>query len=118
MTAPQSTIDELFRIPPPSPSRREPSSPLSNRPQDVARILSLTVPVTVTLAEREISLEAVLKINVGTILEFDVSSDNELTLNVVGEPIGTGHAVKVGENFGLRLTHILSVQDRVAAMGG
>jgi len=118
MTTPQCTLDELFRIPPRHPSRRGPSSPLSDRPRDVQRILSLTVPVAVALAEREMALEAILKINVGTILEFDVSSDKELTLHVAGEPIGTGHAVKVGENFGLRVTQIQSVQARIAAMGG
>jgi predicted RecA/RadA family phage recombinase len=31
--------------------------------------------------------------------------------------IGAGRAVKVGENFGVRLTQIGAVKDRVVAMG-
>lgn len=116
MAAPTNTLDELFRIPPPRPSRRGPSAPAPNRPRDIERILSLTVPVAVKLAEREISLEQILKITVGTILEFDVSADTELSLNIGAEKIGSGQAVKVGENFGLRLTQVHSVGDRIAAM--
>jgi flagellar motor switch protein FliN len=116
MAAPLNTLDELFRIPPPRPSRRGPAPPASDRPREVQRILSLTVPVAVKLAERDIPLEAILKITVGTILEFDVSAETELTLSIGGEPIGTGQAVKVGENFGLRVSRVLSVRDRIAAM--
>jgi flagellar motor switch protein FliN/FliY len=72
--------------------------------------------VAVTLAEREISLEAILRITAGTILEFDISADTELSLNIGSESIGTGQAVKVGENFGLRVTRMCSVQDRIEAM--
>ena len=116
MAAPIDTLDELFRIPPPRPSRRGPGELTSDRPREVERILALTVPVAVTLAERDISLETILKITVGTILEFDVSADTVLSLNIGGVPIGTGQAVKVGENFGLRVAQVLSVEDRIAAM--
>jgi flagellar motor switch protein FliN/FliY len=64
------------------------------------------------------AVEMILDIRVGTILEFDVAFDAELTLSVVGHEIGSGHAVKVGENFGLRITTINSLRDRIEALGG
>jgi flagellar motor switch protein FliN/FliY len=85
---------------------------------DVRRILGLRMPVSVTLAEREMPLRAVLEITVGTIIEFDVPVDAELSLSVANRAIGKGYAVKSGENFGLRVTLIGSVHQRIDAMGG
>jgi len=76
------------------------------------------VPVTVTLAEREMTIESILEIAAGTILEFDIPFDSELTLNVANRSIGRGQAVKVGENFGLRVTYIEPVEERIDAMKG
>ena len=83
---------------------------------ELARLLGISVPVSVVLAQRHLSVEAILGINVGTILEFDVPSDSDLTLYAANQPIGKGAAVKVGENFGLRLTKIDTVRDRIDAM--
>lgn len=85
---------------------------------DVSKILGLTVPVSVILTQRKMTIESLLNITVGTIIEFDMSFDAELKLQVVNQTIGRGHAVKIGENFGLRLTQINSVKDRIDAMGG
>lgn len=88
------------------------------RKADVSRILAMSVPVAVTLAERNMSIESILDMTVGTIIEFDVPFDAELTLLVGGHPVGCGQAVKVGENFGLRVNRIGSVETRISAMGG
>ena len=86
--------------------------------QDLTRILGLIVPVAVILTRREMTVESLLEITAGTIIEFDVSFDAEFSLQVVNKTIGFGQAVKVGENFGLRLTQVHSVKDRIDALGG
>ena len=84
---------------------------------EIKRILGLSIPVTVTIAQREMVIESVLAFKVGTIIEFDVAFDSELTLQVANHPIAKGHAVKIGENFGLRVTRIDTIEDRIEAMG-
>lgn len=86
--------------------------------RELQRILHLSVPVTVTLAERHMSIDTILTLTVGSIIEFDVSFEADLVLNVADRPVGRGQAVKVGENFGIRLTGIGSVHERIDAMGG
>ncbi len=86
--------------------------------RELDRILHLSVPVAVTLAERPMSIESILSLTVGSIIEFDVSFEADLTLSVADRPIGSGLAVKVGENFGLRLSTVGSVHDRIDALGG
>ena len=90
--------------------------PAQPREHDVERILSLPVTLAVLLAEKDIPVESILEMTVGTILEFDASFDSELSLCVVDRPIASGQAVKVGESFGIRLTHVGSVQQRVNAL--
>lgn len=83
----------------------------------VQRILGLSVPVSVILAERFMTVSSILAIHVGTIIEFDARFDSELTLQVADRVIGKGIAVKVGENFGLRLHSINTVEERIDALG-
>lgn len=86
--------------------------------RDLQRILGIYLPVSVTLAERELSVQSILSFKVGTILEFDTPSESDLPLLVANRRIGQGQAVKVGENFGLRVSAIGTMQDRVGAMSG
>ena len=84
----------------------------------IERILGISVPVAVMLAERDMLVESILRITVGTIIEFEVPFDSELMLQVTDRTIGRGLAVRVGEHFGLRVTHIGTLEDRIDAMGG
>jgi flagellar motor switch protein FliN/FliY len=84
---------------------------------ELERILRLSVPVIVTLAERKLNLAEVLRLGVGVIIEFSKSSDEPLELRVNNRAIGLGQAVKVGENFGLRITQIGDVKSVIRSMG-
>ena len=53
----------------------------------------------------------------GAIVELPKTSEEELTLLVNNKPIGAGTAVKVGENFGIRLTYIGDLKARIVALG-
>ncbi len=84
---------------------------------EVKRILGLSVPLTVIVAERDMAVEAILAMKVGTIIEFDVMFDSDLILHIAKRPIAVGQAIKVGENFGLRISEIDPVSQRIDAMG-
>lgn len=81
-------------------------------------IIKLEVPVIVRVGEKRLSLDDVLSLGSGAIVELDKSSEEHLSLLVNNIPVGKGEAVKVGENFGLRITAIGSQADRVLALGG
>jgi len=53
----------------------------------------------------------------GVIVELPKGAEEELQLLVNNKPIGTGTAVKVGENFGIRITYIGDLKDRISALG-
>jgi flagellar motor switch protein FliN len=84
----------------------------------VQTILELQVPVIVQIGGRRMSLEDVLALQPGAILELDKHAEDELALLINNKPIGAGQAVKVGENFGLQVTEIGSARQRIEALAG
>lgn len=82
----------------------------------IRRVLDLNVPVAVRLAQGSESLGHILGWTVGSIIKFDKPADAELDLIVNNVRVGWGHAVKVGENFGLRVRSIQSRRQRVDAL--
>ena len=85
--------------------------------KELERILHLSVPVIVKLAERKLSLSEVLRLGNGAIIEFFKSSDDPLELLINNKPIALGETVKVGENFGLRITQVGDVRAVIRSMG-
>ena len=86
-------------------------------PPELPAALRLEVPVIVRLGERMMTLGEVIGLAPGAIIELPKTSEAELDLMVNNKQIGTGTAVKVGENFGLRITYIGDVRERIAALG-
>jgi flagellar motor switch protein FliN/FliY len=94
-----------------------PPAPPAPAPVDLTRILQLEVPVIVKLAERKLTLGEVMRLGAGAIIEFSKSSDEPLELLVNNKAIGVGDAVKVGENFGLKITQIGDVREIIRSLG-
>ena len=90
-------------------------SPMAN---DLARILRLEVPLIVQIAERRMPRSEVTALTHGSIIELPKQIEEELDVLVNNSRIGAGRAVKVGENFGIRMTQVGAVGERVAALGG
>ncbi len=97
--------------------RSEPPKPAATTQVEVGRIMRLRVPVIVKLAERRLSLQEVMRLGNGSIIEFFKSFDEPLELLINNKTIGQGDAVKVGENFGLRITHIGDVKTVIKSLG-
>lgn len=106
--ATEAAPDAQAPPPPPSPT---PVAP------DVARILRIRVPVIVQLATRTLRVAVIRKLTGGAIIEFEKAVTEDLDLLINNHPIGRGVCVKVGEHFGIRLTHIADRVERIKSMG-
>ena len=98
------------------PVLRAPTSP-SPTLGELRRILRMSVPVIVKLAERKLTLAEVMRLGPGAIVEFSKSSDEPLELLINNKSIGLGDAVKVGENFGLKISQIGDVKEVIRSLG-
>jgi len=107
--------------PPPPSAARSPSlsdaAPVGPPSDLLERILRIEVPVIVKLAECKMPLARVVSLNTGAIIEFEKPADAPLDLMINNKCIGVGQAVKVGENFGLRITQVGTLQEKIRALG-
>ncbi len=85
---------------------------------DLSSILNLEVPILVVLGERRMRLGEVVGLAAGAIIELPKGADEPLQLLVNNKEVGTGTAVKVGENFGLRVEGIGDLSERIGALAG
>ncbi len=86
-------------------------------PAQIESILTLEVPVIVQIARRTMPVEEVVSIRPGAIIELPKSADDELEILVNNKTIGMGKAVKVGENYGVRVSFIGDLKHRISALG-
>ncbi len=86
-------------------------------PADLKAVMKLEVPLIVLLGERQMMMEELRVLAPGAIIEVAKAVDDELNVLVNNRPIGAGFAVKIGENFGIRITYVGDLKDRIKAMG-
>ena len=79
-------------------------------------ILKLEVPLIVVIASRDMPVKEVMNLAPGAILELPKLADEELEILVNNKSIGLGTAVKVGENFGIRVTYVGDLKHRIDAL--
>ncbi len=81
-------------------------------------ILSMKVPLIVKVAQKKMCMENVLKLSLGSIIQFDKDVYENIELMVNNQTIGMGQPVKIGENFGLRLLQVGNVENTIKSLGG
>jgi len=91
---------------------------MTNENADIDSIMKLDVPIIVQVSERSMLLDELITCAPGSIIELPKSADEELSVLVNNVEIGRGTAVKVGENFGLKLTYVGDLRSKIEAMGG
>ncbi|KPK75202.1 MAG: hypothetical protein AMJ79_12235 [Phycisphaerae bacterium SM23_30] len=90
--------------------------PPRSESQKLDRILSIKVPVIVKIAQKKMTMAEILKLHVGTVIQFDQDAYQHVELTVNNVTIGLGQPVKVGENFGLKVTQIGEITNTIKAL--
>ena len=83
------------------------SMPLSPREMLLARVGSISVPVTVQLCQRRMTLDEFLALRPGSFIPFSTRCDEPLKLRVDGATIALGEPVQNGSQLGLRLSRFV-----------
>ena len=86
--------------------------------KQVKSILSMRVPLIVKVAQKKMTMENVLKLSLGSIIQFDKDVYENIELMVNNQTIGLGQPVKIGENFGLRLLQVGDIEHTIKSLGG
>ena len=94
-------------VPPPR------STPL---PANLALVLDVELQATIRFGERQMLLRDIFGLMAGAVVELDQTVNEPAQLFVAGRLVARGEVVVVDGNFGLRVTEVASVNERVAAI--
>ena len=76
-------------------------------------LLDIPLEVTVEIGSTQMLIEDVLKLNPNSIIELDRYINEPVDLKVNGRVIAKGELYTVKNNFGIRITHIITPEDRL-----
>ena len=94
-----------------------PQSSGQSRPSNIDLILDVSLQVSVVLGKSRKTIRDILALGNGSIVELDRMVEDQVDVLVNGTLIAKGEIVVVNENFGVRLTSVLSPQDRIKEIG-
>lgn len=86
---------------------------ISSLPQNIGLILDVPLNVSVELGKTRKTIKDVLDLTQGSIIQLDKLAGEPVDLMVNGKLIAKGEVVVIDENYGIRITTILSPMDRM-----
>jgi len=81
--------------------------------QNFEAILNIPVVLSMELGRTRINIRDLLKLGEGSVVQLDRSAGDPLDILVNDCPVARGEVVVVNERFGIRVTEILSPEERV-----
>jgi len=95
------------------PYDSEKSSGAASEELNLDVILDVPVTLSVEFGRTQISIRNLLKLNQGSIVELDRLIGEPLDILVNGTLVAHGEVVVINEKFGIRLTDVISLSERV-----
>lgn len=86
-------------------------------PKNIDLILDVPLEVSVVLGRTKKNVRDILNLGTGSLIELDKLAEEPVDILVNGKKIAYGEVVVVDENFGVKITGIISGEDRVKTLG-
>jgi flagellar motor switch protein FliN len=86
-------------------------------PKNIDLILDVPLEISVVLGKTKKSIRDILNFGTGSLIELDKLAEEPVEILVNGKRVAYGEVVVVDENFGVRITSIVSSGDRLKSLG-
>ncbi len=86
---------------------------LAQQKENITIIRDVPLEVTVELGRTKKAIKEILEFNPGTIIELDKIAGEPIDILVNGKFVAKGEVVVIDENFGVRVTDIINVEERI-----
>ena len=83
-----------------------PENENNGAPQNMGVFMDLQLAASIRFGETEMLLEDVIKLGVGSVIEFNSSIDEPVELVVNGRPLARGEVVVVDGVYGIRIKEL------------
>ena len=78
-------------------------------------LMDIELPVTLRFGRTQMSLNDVMDLNTGSVIDFGQGAEEPVEVLVNGRVVARGEAVMVQGNYGVRISQIESKRDRLEA---
>lgn len=85
-------------------------------PKNIDLILDVPLEVSVVLGRTKKSIRDILSLGTGSLIELDKLAEEPVEILVNGKTVAYGEVIVVDENFGVRISSIVSNADRVKSL--
>ncbi len=89
-----------------------------NMKRNLEMIYEIPVSVSAELGSTTIPIKDILGLGPGSVVELERMAGESVDLLVNGVLIGKGDVVVVNENFGLRITEVVCLEERIKKIAG
>ena len=113
---PKTKHQEPVEVQSPEFQNFEPTQPAAESNDNLDLIMDIPLNLSVVLGRSKETVRDILSFNTGSVIELDKLTDEPLEILLNGKLIATGEVVVINENFGVRITDILSPQQRLDYM--
>ena len=86
---------------------------ISDVPRNLDLIMDVPLEFTVVLGKSRRTIKDILSLGAGSVVELDKMTDEPLEILVNGKLVAEGEVVVINESFGIRITNIMSKEERV-----
>ncbi len=93
----------------------DPATPETD-PRRLDMLLDLPLDVSVELGRTKLSIQELLAQGPGSVIELDKVAGEPLDILINDRLVARGEAVVVNDKFGVRITDIVSPQERIARL--
>ncbi len=80
---------------------------------DLEQILDIPITLSVEIGKSKLSIRNLLQLNQGSVVELDRMAGEPLDVLINGTLVAHGEIVVINDKFGIRLTDVVSAQERV-----
>jgi flagellar motor switch protein FliN/FliY len=109
-------ISALGTSEPEAPAAGERRAADSGGSSKIDLILDVTLPVAVELGRARMQIQDILKLAPGSVIALDKSAGDPVDLFINDRAIAKGEVVIIDENFGVRLTSIVTASERIRTL--
>lgn len=114
--------EEPRHMEPPANVQKAQFAPLTqlstSEKQNIDLILDVPLEISVVLGRTKKSIKEILELGNGSLVELEKMTEEPVEILVNGKKVALGEVVVINENFGVRITSIISNTERVKSLHG
>lgn len=108
----ETSVEKKIEVQAPAFQTLSDNGPLET-PRNLDLIMDVPLEFTAVLGKSRRTIKDILSLGTGSVVELDKMTDEPLEILVNGKLVAEGEVVVINESFGIRITNILSKEERL-----